>query len=175
MSAGSASRCTPWRAGGQSGLMLVELAVIGSLMVVLLFACIEFGRALTHYKQLVAQVEAAARYLATRTPGTGSAEAACLVRYGVIATSCSGTPLLPGLDTATVTVTDATSSAATQRRQRTSTNNTDLTGMRVNLVTVRLSGYQYRLVATGILASIFGDVTSIPFPAMTATHRQVIN
>lgn len=159
----------------QSGVALLELALVATLMLVVLFATIEFGRALTQYKQIVAQVNAAARYLATRPVNAGTAEATCLVRFGVIATTCSGTPLIIGLDTATVTVTGAGTTPATQRRQRTTATLTDLVGVRVNLVTVTVTGFRYRLVASGILNPVFGNVTSIPFPAIAATHRQFIN
>lgn len=160
----------------QSGIAILELALVATVMLVMLFATIEFGRALTQYKQIVAQVNAAARYLATRPVGAGSAEATCLVRYGTIATTCSGTPLVPGLDTATITVADAGTTAATKKRQRTTTTLTDVVGVRINLVTVTVSGYRYRLVGTGILGGVFGNgVASIPFPAISASHRQFIN
>ena len=161
----------------QRGLALLELAVIANLMLVLLFSCIELGRALTQFKQLVAQVDAAARYLKVRPPGSAGSNAAatCLVRYGVLAATCSGTPLLPGLETATVTIMDATTTPASHRRQRTTSTGSDTTGLRVNLVTVSLSGFRYRLVAAGILKPVFGDTASIPFPTLSATHRQAID
>lgn len=160
--------------GRQAGVALLELALVATLMLVVLFATIELGRALTQFKQIVAQANAAARYLSTRPVGAGTAEATCLVRFGVIAATCSGAPLVPGLETAAVTVAGAGTTPATQRRQRTTIPN-DTTGGRINLVTVTVSGFRYRLVAAGILNPVFGNVTSIPFPDIAATHRQYIN
>ena len=165
----------PTRSATQRGVALLELALVATLMITVLFATIEFGRALVQYKTLVTQVQAAARYLATRPVGAGAAEAACLVRYGVIATTCSGTPVVPGLDTAVVTITDAGTTPATLRRQRTTATLNDVVGVRINLATVTITGFNYRLVAAGILNPVFGNVAAIPFPAIAATQRKFIN
>jgi hypothetical protein len=71
-----------------SGVAIVELALVATVLLTLLLGIIEIGRALTEYKVLVNQVETAARYLATRSPGSGASEARCLVTHG--STTCSG-------------------------------------------------------------------------------------
>ena len=66
----------------QAGAALVEFALILPLLVLLTFTVTELGRALWHYKVLSQSVREAARYLSTKTPGTGADQARSLVLYG---------------------------------------------------------------------------------------------
>lgn len=154
---------------GQRGAVLVELAIILPILLLLSFATIEFARAITAYKVVVNQVRQAARYLADKTPGSGHAEAACLVRHGSV--SCGGTVLMSGLASATVVVQDASNAPATHRAQLTSTTGN---AVAVNLVTVTVSGLQYPLLTGGFLSGIFGNATSITFQPVSATMRQTL-
>lgn len=153
----------------QRGAVLVELALVLPILLLLSFATIEFARAITGYKVAVNQVRQAARYLADKTPGSGRGEAACIVRYGL--PSCSGTPIMPGLVTATVVVQDAANAPSTHRAQLTSS---DSNAVAVNLVTVTVTGIRYNLLAGGFLSGIFSNSTAITFGPIKATMRQTL-
>ncbi|NCU95929.1 MAG: pilus assembly protein [Betaproteobacteria bacterium] len=161
----------------QVGSVLVELALISSLMLGLLFALIELGRVLTEFKVLVGQAEAAARYLMVRPPGSGRTEASCLARYGVIsnAANCGGgAPVLLGLASAAITVEDAVNTPGTRLLQRTVTTTTnEVLGVTVNLVQVKITGYTHTLTGPLGLMNVFGNGTaSITLPTISSTQRQ---
>lgn len=96
----------------QKGLAMVELAIGGPLLVLLLLGVAEFGRMLSHYNQLLQGTRDAARYVASRamndTLGKIDLNSALqgtaknLVVYGAPAPVESA--LLPGLDTDMVQV-----------------------------------------------------------------------
>jgi Flp pilus assembly protein TadG len=101
---------------GQRGLAMVELVIVMPLLLLLIFATAEFGRAFMQYNTLTKSVRDSVRHVASRaTLGqTGvvqidsalTTEAQNLVVYGSI-TAVGNTPLLPGLNPANISVTPA--------------------------------------------------------------------
>ena len=165
----------------QTGVAIIELTMVATLLLVLLLGVIEIGRGLNEYKMLVNQVEGAARYLASRPPGTGHAEAECLVRYGV--TECSGTnrppALLPGLgveQSAKVEILDSVDNKGSSLlRARTSETATDELGVRVNLVRVTVTSYRFEIISGKSGGEVVGEDSGrprIPFPDISSTQRQ---
>lgn len=156
----------------QSGSVLVELAAILPLLVALSLGTLEFASAFTEYKTVVNQARIAARYLSAKAPGQGHAQARCLAINGAESTApCTGTPVLSGLSTASVTIQDASNATATHRAQATST----ATGaVVVNLVTVTITGYSHQLVTGSIISGMLSDRTSITFGPISATMRQAL-
>lgn len=155
------------------GVALLELAFILPILLLIVFGALEFSLAISQYKTLALQARIGARYLSSRTPGdqTARTEAICLVKYGVAsAPSCTGTLLLPALGSATVTVSDAVTNSTTHKTQATSSNSYQV---RVNLVTVTISGYQYQPYVGGFLSGLTGAST-ITFNPIHATMRQTL-
>lgn len=132
------------------GVAAVEFALTATLLVTILLAASEFGRAMYQYNTVVKGARAASRYLAQFPAGnTGAITAAQnLVVYG--STGATGNPLVPGLATGLVSVCDASNCVNTHRRQ-----DTGLT--RVNLVTVSVTGLQFQSLATWVLPDITFD------------------
>lgn len=91
---------TPLRRCRSSGVALVEFALILPLLVLMTLTVTELGRALWHYKVLSQSAREAARYLSTKTPGTGAEQARNLVLYGSV--SGSGPFQLSSLNAAQV-------------------------------------------------------------------------
>jgi Flp pilus assembly protein TadG len=79
----------------QTGVALVEFALVLPLLLLLTFIVTEYGRALYQYNVLTKSVRDAARYLSTQNPGTKVTEAKNLVVYGN--PTGTGTPLAIGL------------------------------------------------------------------------------
>jgi Flp pilus assembly protein TadG len=156
----------------QSGSVLVELAAILPLLVALSLGTLEFASAFTEYKTVVNQARIAARYLSAMAPGQGHPQARCIATNGAESTApCTGTPVLDGMATATVTIQDASNATATHRAQATST----ATGaVAVNLVTVTITGYSHQLVTGSIISGMLSDSTSITFGPISATMRQAL-
>lgn len=155
----------------QAGVALVELAAILPILLLLVFAAMEFAHALARYAALVEQTRLATRYLTTKVPGEGQSEAKCLAVFGTAATTCGGTPMVEGLTLAQVTVLDA-SVAASQATHRARSTGSDQNAVIVNLVTVRISGYSHELIAGGILTGVFGNSATIAFNDISLTMRQ---
>jgi Flp pilus assembly protein TadG len=82
------------------GVAAVEFGLLVMVLVVMTFGMTEIGRAFYYYNGLVTSTRMAARYLSTRAPGEGEAQARCLAVYGDA--TCAGTPLVPRLDPAMV-------------------------------------------------------------------------
>ena len=137
----------------QRGVAAVEFALLATLLVTLLLAASEFGRAMYQYNTVVKGARAAARYLSQFPPGDANAIAAArnLVVYGD--TASNGDVLVPGLTTSMVSVCDASNCAASKRQF------TDQTY--VNLVTVAITGLKFQPLATWILS----DFTFAPIAA----------
>ena len=154
----------------QKGAVLIELAIVIPLLLLLTLVPLEISHAISEYKVLVNQVESAARYLSTKTPGLGRAEAICLVRTSSL--SCSATPVLAGLalSGATVSVYDAVNAASTQKSQKTSS---DTNSVRINLVTVKVTGYQYNLSIGDFAYGIFQLPATLDFGEISSTMRQI--
>ena len=156
------------------GVALIELVFVLPMLIILIFAVLEFSMALAQYKTVVNQVRAAARYLTTKPPGARHAEAICMVKYGTPSAPCVvTTAIAPGMSSSAVVVTveDALNAASTHLSQPTSLG--DPNSVVVNLVTVRLTGYPYTLSFGHMLPAIFGNVTTITFSPISATMRQV--
>lgn len=118
------------------GVAAVELGLLLTPLILMVFGATELGRAVYSYNSLDKAVRDAARHLSQHGPGdaTIASEARCLAVYG--STDCSGSPVAPGLTTAMVTVCDAVLCPGTHANQ--------LTGLgSVNLVTAGITGYAY--------------------------------
>jgi hypothetical protein len=159
------------RCQSQAGIALVELAAILPILLLLVFAAMEFAHALARYADLVEQTRLATRYLTTKVPGEGQIEAKCLAVYGTAAPTCGGTPMVEGLKLEHITVLDA-SVAGSQATHRANSTGSDDDAVIVNLVTVRLSGYSHELIAGGILTGVFSNRSSIMFNDISLTMRQ---
>jgi len=125
------------RREGEKGQSLVELALVSLIFFFLLFGILEFGRALWSYNTIVQSTRQAARWavvnVADAADNTDISRARNIVIYGYPDVS-SGAPLLPGLDSATVTValqplqTDASGKAITEK------------------ISVSVSNFQFRFI-----------------------------
>lgn len=135
---------------------MVELAITLPVLLTLLLGATELARAMQQYETVVKSARAAARYMSQFAPGTTSAQtqATNLVVYGNL--SGSGTPLVPGLATATVSYNE-------RAQTFTSTGGVVLGTMR--LVDVRIDGMAY----TPLFGSAIG---TIDFPRIAATSIQ---
>jgi Flp pilus assembly protein TadG len=99
----------------QRGLAIVEFTIVVGILLMLILATAEFGRAFLQYNTLTKSVHDGARHVAGRalfgSTGTVSispgleTETRNLVVYGN--TFGAGSPILPGLSTANVTVVNA--------------------------------------------------------------------
>jgi hypothetical protein len=92
----------------QRGLVVVELAIVLPLIILIMFATAELGRALFQYSTLTKAVEAGARYYASavQDPFTDPAVALSRTRNLVVYASpaSSGDAVLPGFGTGDVAV-----------------------------------------------------------------------
>lgn len=121
----------------EKGQSLVEMALVCLIFFFLLFGVLEFGRALWTYNTIVQSTRAAARWavvnVANAADTTDITRTQNIVIYGYPDVS-SGTPLLPGLNLATVNV-------SIQPLQ------TDPSGTAINeKISVSVSNYQFRFL-----------------------------
>ena len=160
------------RSPKQNGAILVEAAVLLPIMLMILLATIEIAAALSQYCTIVTQVQIAARYLSTVASGSGSSDAVCLVRYGKLPVSgtCSGSPILPGLLSATVTVEDSSTNSALRAIAVQAGSHI----VRVNMVRVSVRGYKYYPVIGKFLSGILSDQETINFNSISSTRRQIL-
>ena|SRR5689334_2750387 len=89
----------------EQGVQLLEVAIVLPIMLLLFGAVAEFGRYFYEYTTVAKAARVGARYLASKSVNSGTnyeAQAKNLVVYGNIAGS--GSPVLPGLSVANVTV-----------------------------------------------------------------------
>ena len=135
----------------QSGVAIVEFALVLPFLLLLAAIAFEFGRAVYQYSILVKSVRDATRYLSTQTPGTHMVQARNLVVYGN--TAGTGSPLTIGLTPAQVP--DPTWQAAG-------------TAPVINTVTVQVSGYTFNSMFDSVLGLPFGAIT---FSDIRATMR----
>jgi Flp pilus assembly protein TadG len=137
----------PLPASRMRGVAAVELALLLTPLVLMVFGTTELGRAIYSYNTLDKAVRDAARHLSQHGPGdaTVAAEARCLAVTGT--TDCSGAALAPGLTVAMVTICDASLCAATHANQ--------LTGLgSVNLVTAGILNYPFNSVVTFVVPNM---------------------
>lgn len=141
----------------QSGVALVEFALVLPLLLTLSLIVTEYGRALFQYNTLAKSVRDATRYLSTQSPGTKNIEARKLVVYG----KSDNTPLAVGLTL------DKVKDPVWQLEGASPV---------INTVTVTISGcanspppcYKF----TPLLASVFGlNFGTISFSDISATMR----
>ena len=89
----------------ESGVQLLEVAIVIPILLVLFGAVAEFGRYFYEYTTVAKAARVGARYLVSKSVNSSinyEAQAKNLVVYGNIAGT--GTPVLPGLTTANVQV-----------------------------------------------------------------------
>ena len=144
----------------QRGVAAVEMGLVLIPLVVLLFGITEFGRAIYLYNTIAKATRDGARHLSSQGPGEAAeiGKAQCLVVYGN--GSCSGSPLVPGLSTAQVSVCDATNCASTHAAQ-------PIGSGVINLVTVTVTGYAFASMMPLVVPNIvFNDVST--------TMRQIL-
>ena len=134
----------------QTGVALVEFALVLPLLLILTFIVTEYSRALYQYNTLTTSVRDAARYLSIQTPGdtTKYPIAKNLVVYGNPAGS--GTPLAIGLTTAQVPNPDWKPEGAAPV---------------INTVTIKISGYTFTPLVASVFGLNFGNVTYAPISA----------
>ena len=132
----------------QRGVAAVELAVLLTPLVFMLFGATELGRAVYTYNVLDKTVRDAARHLSQHGPGetTIAAEATCLAVYGT--TDCSGVAVATGLTKSMVTVCDATMAACTGYANQSTGSGS------INLVSVTITGYAFKSLATFVIPNI---------------------
>ncbi len=137
----------------QSGVALVEFALVLPLLLVLSLITAELGRGVYRYNCAAKAVRDAVRYLSMQTPGTHVTEASNLIVYGSVA---SGTPQ------------DSALSAANVAAPVWQTAGSDPV---INTVTVRVTGYQFRPMIATMFGARFAAYT---FSDITATMRSQI-
>ena len=134
----------------QRGVAAVELAVLLTPLVLMLFGATELGRAVYTYNVLDKTVRDAARHLSQHGVGdtTIAGQAICLAVYGT--TDCSGTAVATGLTKSMVMVCDAT-----QLSPCTTTYSNQPTGSgSINLVSVTITGYAFKSLASFVIPNI---------------------
>ena len=160
------------RRSGQRGVAVVEFAILLVPLLVILTGITEFGRAMYTYNTLAKAARDAARLMSTQTPTdpdypTLVASATCTAVYGN--TTCTGTPLAPGLTSAMIGMCDPQSCAGTHANVATGT------GV-ANLVTVTIgtanTPFHFESLAPFVPA-LFG-VESFDFAPISVTMRQIL-
>ena len=149
----------------QSGVALIELGISIFLLVTIVFGITEFGRAVYQYNALAKAARDGVRFLAVKdatVPGT-VAEAKCVVVYGNL--SCSGSPLVPNLTVAMVSVCQPLDPACTATHQAQGASPV------INLVTVTIGGGTTPYVFQSLASFVVPDIA---FSAISATMRQVL-
>ncbi len=149
----------------QRGVAAVEAALLAIPLLILAFGIVDGGRALYEYNTLVKAARDSARYLSTVGPGQRYPEARCLAVTGT--TDCNAPPLADGLTEANVDICDADACPGTHRAIPADGNGEGPATGVINLVTVRISNYQF--------VSFVGlPVPSIVFDPISATMRQAL-
>jgi Flp pilus assembly protein TadG len=135
----------------QAGVAAVELALLLTPLVILVFGITEYGRAMYQYDALCKAARTGARFLSQFEPGDAAriAQARCLVAYGN--TACNEPALATGLTQAMVSVADSSNDAAMSLQPMTADGAT--VGV-TNLVRVSVSGYPFNSIV-GFVAPSF--------------------
>ncbi|BDD93717.1 pilus assembly protein [Pandoraea sp. XJJ-1] len=162
------------RHGNQRGVVAVEFGLVLPVLLGLFGGMVEMGHAIYQYDTLTKSVRNATRYLSEFSPIDPNyplAGAKCLAVYGN--TGCTGTPLIGNLTTSNVVVCDRSSTTAPSCQDLTyanymvydATNNSNAgTSVgTINLVSVKISGYQYSPIQAILNFSglTFGDIKTV--------------
>jgi Flp pilus assembly protein TadG len=139
----------------QTGVALVEFALVLPLLLVLSLVTAELGRAVYCYNGIAKAVRDSVRYLSVQSPGTHVAEARNLILYGDV--DDNNKPLL-----------DPNLTAANVQAPVWQTAGSDPV---INTVTVRVSGYVFRPMIANLFGASFSTYT---FNDISATMRSPI-
>ena len=138
----------------QRGVAAVELGLLLTPLILMIFGTTELGRAIYSYNTLDKTVRDAARHLSQHGPGDAAiaAQASCLAVYGT--TDCTGTVVAPGLTTGMVVLCDASLCPGTHANQSTGLGS-------VNLVTVSVQGYAYNSLVQFVVPNMtFNNISA---------------
>jgi len=151
------------------GVAAIELALVLPLLLAILLATTEFGRAIYTYNTLAKATRDASRYLSTQASANATAQgiAKNLAVYGNPAGT--GSPLVPGLVRSMVAVCDPVSCPSTNFNQG--------SFPVIDTVTVTVTGYQFSpvidlLVFTRFYTGSSSSISSITFGNISATMRK---
>jgi Flp pilus assembly protein TadG len=133
----------------------VELALVMLVLVVLMTATADAGRAFYTYNSLVKAARSGVRYLALANPpdATAQTQALNLVLYGDVDTT--STPLVPNLTAPMIQI--CTPALCPTNHKDVPIGGTSST---MSLVSVRITGYTYQSVFSAVLPATigFGDI-----------------
>lgn len=166
-------RRTRQRRPRQRGAAIVEFALLLVPMLVLGFGVAEYGRAIYHYNTTVKSVRSAVRMLSQQNPndigyGARVTQAKCLAVFGNI--GCTGAPLAPGLALSNVNVCDRVSWGECDAAAQSDYNNVPTGLGTINLVEVRISGYQFSYIGLPLVSIPLGN--AVTFGPVGAFMRQ---
>jgi Flp pilus assembly protein TadG len=148
---------SPWYSTEQEkGQTLVEFAFVAVLFFTVLFAIVEFGRALWTWNTIVQATRAGARFAVVETPTSTDTQVKNFVVY--YNTAGTGAPVLPGLTTSNVTVNYYKIDPTTGNYVAPPGGNKFM----ADLIQVSITGYTFNFVVP-----IFGS--GITLPAFTTT------
>jgi len=153
----------------QRGVAAVEFGILLIPLLMIAFGTTEFGRAIYQYNTLAKATRDATRFL-SRHDSTAADypvdEARCLVVYGKDCNGSTAVPLVPGLTTDMVRICDRSNAANCPGE---SFSAVDTGSGVINLVKVKISGYQF----TSLVPFVTG-FTTITFGDIGTTMRQVL-
>lgn len=155
----------------QRGVAAVEFALVLVPLLIIAFGAVEYGRAIYHYNTLVKSTRSAVRW-ASLAPATSSgystfvSQAKCLAVYGN--TSCGGNPLAPSLSLSNVRVCDQSNWTECAGSMQSTYQQVPLSGgSNMNLVAVRISGYNYAFLGLPLVTPsstvTFGDIEAVMY------------
>lgn len=162
------------RSKRRRGIALIEFALLLVPMLILGFGIAEYGRAVYHYNTIVKSVRSAVRVLAQHNPSDSGysavvTEAKCMVVYAN--KNCTGTPLAPGLTVSNIKVCDSVAWGECSSAVQADYKNVDTLGIgAINLVEVRVSGYQFSFIGLPLVSIPIGN--AVTFGAVAAVMRQ---
>jgi hypothetical protein len=145
----------------QNGVALIEFALILPLLLILTFITTEFGRALYQYNTIAKSLRDASRYLSTQDPSIATTDPAKITTAKNLVVfgnpTGGGSPLVLGLSTSHVP------NPTWQFKG---------SGPAINTVTIKVTGYKFRPLITGVFGLTFGDANGdILFGDISATMR----
>jgi Flp pilus assembly protein TadG len=145
----------------ESGVALVEFALVLPVLLVLTVATTEIGRALYEYNTLAKAVRNAARYMSMQDPADANAApiARNLVRFGRPSVDDGAAPVAPGW----LNETNAPVTTVDWR--------TEGVDPVVNYVIVEVTGYTFTPMVSRLFGLQIGGVGGIAFPSISASMR----